>query len=91
MMPSQSISARSAQKIVGRFVADEISYLLRAGEPDLVLSKRLYWRVPLQLAFPDRGMVGTAGTLDVDVETGHIVATQKDIAEIASHAERLVV
>lgn len=85
----QNFSARSAQKIVRRFVADEISYLLRAGEPTLVLSKRLYWRVPVQLAFPDRGMIGTAGTLDVDVETGQILATPDDIAEITRHAERL--
>lgn len=89
-MPSQNISARSAQKIVGRFVADEISYLLRAGEPELVLSKRLYWRVPIQLAFPDRGMVGAAGSLDVDVETGQIVLTPGDITEITRRADRLV-
>lgn len=89
-MPSQNISARSAQKIVGRFVADEISYLLRAGEPDLVLSRRLYWRVPVQLALPDRGTIGTAGTLDVDVETGQIVLTPGDITEITRRADRLV-
>ena len=85
----QNFSAKSAQKIVGRFVADEISYLLRAGEPALVLSKRLYWRVPIQLAFPDKGMVGAVGTLDVDVETGQILVNPKDIAEITRHAERL--
>lgn len=85
----QNFSAKSAQRIVGRFVADEISYLLRAGEPDLVMSRRLYWRVPVQLAFPDRGIVGVVGTLDVDVETGQIVVTPDDIAEITRHAERL--
>lgn len=42
----QNFSARSAQRVVGRFVADEISYLLRAGEPDLVVSKRFYLDVP---------------------------------------------
>lgn len=91
MMSTQNVSAKSAQKIVGRFVADEISYLLRAGEPDLVPSKRVYWRVPIELAFPDQGIVGAVGTLDVDVETGQIVATPKDIAEITHHTERLVV
>lgn len=85
----QNFSAKSAQKIVRRFVADEISYLLRAGEPKLVLGQRLYWRVPIELALPDRGVVGVAGTLDVDVETGQILATPDAIAEITRHAERL--
>ncbi|MCS6843422.1 MAG: hypothetical protein NZ528_03725 [Caldilineales bacterium] len=87
----QNFSGRSAQRLVGRFVADEISYLLRAGEPHLVVSERLYWRVPVQLAFPGRGVVGTVGALDVDVETGQIRVTPQDIAEITSHAERLAV
>lgn len=85
----QNFSAKSAQKIVRRFVADEISYLLRTGEPDLVMGKRLYWRVPIQLALPDQGTIGVVGTLDVDVETGQILATPNDIAEITRHAERL--
>ena len=41
-MRDLNFSAKSAQKIVRRFVADEISYLLRTGEPDLVMGKRLY-------------------------------------------------
>ena len=85
----QNFSDKSAQKIVRRFVADEISYLLRTGEPDLVMGKRLYWRVPIQLALPDQGTIGVVGTLDVDVETGQILATPNDIAEITRHAERL--
>ena len=41
-MSDLNFSAKSVQKIVRRFVADEISYLLRTGEPDLVMGKRLY-------------------------------------------------
>jgi hypothetical protein len=85
----QNFSAKSAQKIARRFVADEISYLLRAGDPNLVVGRRLFWRVPIELALPDRGVIGTAGTLDVDVETGQIFATPEAIAEIARHAEQL--
>jgi hypothetical protein len=47
--------------------------------------------VPIQLALPDRGVVGAAGTLDVDVETGQIVVSTEEIVESASHAERLAV
>ncbi len=85
----QNFSAKSAQKIVRRFVADEIGYMLRAGEPGLVVGERLYWRVPVQLAFPDRGIVGAVGSIDVDVETGRMLVMPEDIAEIIRHAERL--
>ena len=66
-------SAAAARRIVGRFVADEIGYLLRASEPTLVVSDRVRWRVPVTLAYPGHGVVGAAGTLDVDVETGQAV------------------
>lgn len=85
----QNFSAKSAQKIVRRFVADEISYLLRVGEPSLVLAQRLYWRVPIQLAFPHQGTVGTVGAIDVDVETGQVLVIPENIAEITRHATGL--
>lgn len=85
----QNFSPKSAQKLVRRFVADEISYLLRAGEPDLVVGQQLCWRVPVQLAFPNQDTVGTVGTIDVNVETGQMLVTPETIAEITRHAERL--
>ena len=85
----QNFSAKSAQKLVRRFIADEISYLLRAGVPDLVVSEQLYWRVPVQMAFPDQGIVGTVGAVDVNVETGQMLITPETIAEMTRHAERL--
>lgn len=85
----QNFSAKSAQKLVRRFVADEISYLLRAGEPSLVLGQRLYWRVPVHLAFPGQGIVGAVGAVDVDVETGQMTITPEVIAEMTHHAQRL--
>jgi hypothetical protein len=82
-------SAEVAKRLAGRFVANEISYLLRAGEPGLVISDRLYWRVPILLAFPTTGLLGTVGTIDVDVETGHIPITPAEINEIIHYAESL--
>lgn len=85
----QNFSAKSAQKLVRRFVADEISYLLRAGEPALIVGQQLCWRVPVQLAFPNQDIVGTVGTIDVNVETGQMSITPEKIAEMTRHAERL--
>ncbi len=82
-------SAAAARRIVGRFVADEIGYLLRAGDPTLVVSDRIRWRVPVTLAYPGHGLVGAAGTLDVDVETGQISATPEQLSDIAQHATDL--
>ena len=82
-------SARAAQRIVGRFVADEIGYLLRSGEPTLVVSDRICWRVPIILAFPTTGPVGTVGTIDVDVETGQLLVDSEQTAEITRHAQDL--
>ena len=82
-------SAEAARRSVGRFVANEISYLFRCGDPGLVVSERLYWRVPVTLAFPTTGPVGTVGTIDVDVETGQLSVTPEQIADITRHAESL--
>jgi len=82
-------SAPAAQRRVNRFVADEIGYLLRGSEPTLVISERIWWRVPILLALPTTGSLGAVGNIDVDVETGQITATPEQIAAISRHAEDL--
>jgi hypothetical protein len=82
-------SASAARRMVGRLVAEEIGYLLRSGEPTLVASERIYWRVPVILALPNVGPVGTVGTIDVDIETGQLIVTSEQIAEITQHAKDL--
>jgi hypothetical protein len=82
-------SASAARRIAGRFVADEIGYLLRSGEPTLVAGEHICWRVPIILAFPHTGPVGTVGTVDVDVETGQLYITPEQIAEVTRHAQDL--
>ncbi len=82
-------SARAAQRVVGRFAADEISYLLRAGEPTLAIRERLFWRVPLTLSFPDADHVGDVGTVDVDVETGQMLIDPEQLKQVTEHANFL--
>jgi hypothetical protein len=82
-------SAEAARRLAGRFVANEISYLLRCNDPQLVVSKRLYWRVPIILALPTAGPVGTVGTIDIDVENGQLFITPEQIAEITHYATNL--
>jgi len=82
-------SAVAARRLVNRFVADEISYLLRAEDPVLVASERIVWRVPVVLAFPDAGTVGHAGTVDVDVENGRLLLTPAQIESMHNSALEL--
>lgn len=84
-----NFSAEASQKLVRRFVADEISYLLRAERPMLVVGKRLVWRVPVVMALPERGVLGQAGAIDVDVEDGRLLVTPDAIAAITQRAKEL--
>lgn len=79
-------SAAAAQGLVRRFVADEISYLLRVGEPTLVAAERIVWRVPVFLAYPGIGRVGQVGTVDVDVEDGRLLLSSGQIEAIRTSA-----
>ena len=82
-------SAKAAQRIARRFVADEISYFLRVGEPTLVASERICWRMPIELALPGHGVVGQVGVVDVDVESGSVLLTPQQIESIRSRAQEI--
>ncbi len=84
-----NISAMAARQKVSRFVLSEISNLMHGSEPDLIVSDRVHWRVPVILSFPSRGDVGTVGAIDVDIETGQLLITPQLIAEITANAEKL--
>ena len=71
------------------FVLSEVSYMMHAGEPQLVLDARIYWRVPVVLSLTSHGDVGEVGTIDVDVETGQMHVTPQLITEIQARAEGL--
>ena len=83
------ITATVARRRVSRLVISEIGNLLYGGEPSLVVSERICWRVPILLAYPDTGPVGQVGALDVDVETGEVLATPERLVEIDDYAQYL--
>ena len=83
------VAASMAQRRVSRLVISEVGNLLYGGEPSLVIGERICWRVPVMLAYPDTGPVGQAGTLDVDVETGEVLATPERLVEITNYAHYL--
>jgi hypothetical protein len=84
-----NVSAYAARQKVNSFVLSEISYMMHAGDPVLVLAERIRWRVPVILSLTSRGDVGEVGAVDVDVETGQLHVTPQLIAEINARAEGL--
>jgi len=91
-----NVSAFVAQQKVTKLLMERIGNLLYGGEPDLVVStplaspqQRLCWRVPVVLAYPSSGPVGTVGAIDVDVQSGEVLATSVSLAEITARAKDL--
>jgi hypothetical protein len=84
-----NISAYAAKQKVNGFVLSEISYMMHAGDPNLVVDERIYWRVPVILSLTSRGDVGEVGAIDVDVATGQLHVTPQLIMEINTRAQGL--
>lgn len=84
-----NISAYAAQQKVNAFVLSDISYMMHAGAPSLIVAERICWRVPVILSLTSRGDVGEVGAIDVDVETGQMHVTPQLIAEINARAQGL--
>ncbi|MDY6876342.1 MAG: hypothetical protein SWK90_09100 [Chloroflexota bacterium] len=84
-----NMTATMARRRVSRVVISEIGNLLYGGEPSLVVGDHIQWRVPVMLAYPDTGSVGEVGALDVDVETGMVLASPERLQEIADRAHHL--
>lgn len=84
-----NISAYAAKQKVNGFVLSEISYMMHAGDPTLILDEQISWRVPVILSLTSRGDIGEVGTIDVDVETGQLHITPQSIEEINHRAQGL--
>jgi hypothetical protein len=84
-----NISAYAARQKVNSFVLSDISTMMHAGVPTLVVAERICWRVPVILSLTSQGDVGEVGTIDVDVETGQMHITPQLITEINTRAEGL--
>ena len=84
-----NVSAYAARQKVDNFVLNEISYMMHAGEPNLVVADSLYWRVPVILSTVSRGDIGEVGTINVNAQTGQLVTAPQLIAEVTARAEGL--
>ena len=83
------VTAEEAQRQVNRWLLHEVSYLLRAQPPTLVIGAQVVWRVPVSLGSPDFGQVAVIDVVDVEVETGVIEDPDGRRASILRQAEEL--
>ena len=64
------VSAEQARRQVKGWLLDQVSYMMTAKIPTLVIGVSVVWRVPVILTATHVGHVGVVGEVDVDVETG---------------------
>jgi hypothetical protein len=82
------ISAEQARKLVNRFLFMEVSTLLAAEPPDLVVGDHTVWRVPVWIGFLHQGRY-RVGTIDVNAMTGALLDQEKSVAAIQVRATEL--
>ena len=83
------IAGDEAQKAVARYITLNLSSQFSAHSPVLFVADHAYWRVPIHLTFPSQGDVGEVGSIDVDIESGELVITDKILEGIKSRADYL--
>lgn len=77
-----NVTAEEARRQVDRWLFDEVSYMMTAETPVLVLGEGVVWRVPAILTASQVGRVGSVGTVDVDVQTGQMDDKPENIAAL---------
>lgn len=83
------VTAEEARRQVDRWLLNEVSYMMGAKSPTLVIGEQVVWRVSAWFSSPGIGQVGLVGTVDVDVDTGAMNNTPECKAEIVRRAEEL--
>jgi len=85
-----NVTQVAARRKVNVFLLNEIGTGLGSDIPTLVVhNDRLCWRVPVILALAPRGRLGQVGQIDVDAQTGEVLADDQLIRDVTEHAQRL--
>ncbi len=85
-----NVTAFSAKQKVAGLALSEIGTGILTDEPELIVSRqRVVWRVPLQVALPGLGRVGGIGAIDVDAQTGEVLADHRTYQSLIQHARQL--
>ena len=80
------VTAEEARRKVDTWLLNEVSYMIGADPPSLVVGEHVRWRVPAWISFPNAGRF-KVGTVEVDVETGEMIDLSGRKVEIERCAE----
>ncbi|MDM8528750.1 hypothetical protein QUF58_11160 [Anaerolineales bacterium HSG24] len=83
------ITAKQAQRQVDRWLLNDVSYMMGADKPTLMIAQAIVWQVPAYLNIPSLGRVGLVGLVQVDISTGDMGELAQLKTEIIAQAERL--
>ena len=81
------VTAEEARRQVRWWLREEVSMLIDADPPTLVVGDQVVWRVPAWIGFPHTGRAGVVGAVDVDVTTGTMNNTPECKADLERQAE----
>jgi hypothetical protein len=84
-----NVTAFSARQKVTQYVMQELSTQLGGAAPELTVSERVYWSVPIVFTLPGKGVLGRVGTLRVDAGTGELLTDPQTEQEMMRHAGEL--
>lgn len=86
-----NITAYTAKRKVNALVLNRVGTSLFGDEPTLVVTSQIIcWRVPIYVSTTVRGRIGKVGQIDVNAQTGAILADDEMLTTIGDNAERLV-
>lgn len=83
------VTSEQARRIVSRWLLEQVSDMMRAESPTLVVNGRSVWRVPTVLTATHIGAVGLVGVMDVDAVTGELIDAENRRAGLIANGVKL--
>ncbi len=80
----------TAQRKVSKLLLDQVGNLVYGEHPTLVAGKQLMWRVPVWVALPTTGPLAQIGVIDVNAQTGEVLATAELLYDLEERAHVVV-
>jgi len=83
------VDAETARRKATGWLVSEVGNLLIGDTPTLVIADRAVWRVPVLVTSPSRGVVGVAGSVDVDAQSGEVLVDEALAQRILNDAHEI--
>jgi len=85
-----NMDAKTARRKVTSWAVSEVSNMLVAGEPQLLIGNVPVWRVPVMLCSTYKGVLGEVASIDVNALTGELLIGNSLPEIILNNAKALI-